>query len=481
MKITNQLEMSPATTFNVLSRESCTPVALDAEGESGKFYWAVAGVILLIALNLLRSWQTLKVPGLYMEDSLLFSYYYGHSRELPAVFSSHVGQNYLTVPADFFAWLFSRLDVRVQPYVYQWWGFCAGVAAASCIFFSGLIRSRIVLLIGPSVLGLSGLNHIYYYNTLIYTMYTGVLVLFCLLLYPAPRTRYGTLFMSILFIVLPWSGPYSVLMLPAGFLHILLYHNRRKNILVFISICSTLLYFSTVASQTTKLSQLQYWVVKRYFQVVVEKIFFLHLLDHVALYWGVVILVMTLLSWYFFRRDTCYPRNTLIIFLLILGSLALFFLSVKFPQFLFTSDCHRVVAVFFWLLFLLYVFDRIYLFYNPNFLIVGTLVLVFVGVVAADNIKYPKRGWVQPIVGVPEFVGAIDFYEKEGLVDKNKYILLHLPSHQRVMQPEVRIGSSHQDAQPLRVDELLDPAWKKFYQVEKKEKAGDEKNAQCNN
>ena len=59
----------------------------------------------------------------------------------------------------------------------------ASVATAS---FSGLVRNRVLLLVCPLALGLTGLNHLYYYNTLIYTMYTGVLMLLALLFYPPP-------------------------------------------------------------------------------------------------------------------------------------------------------------------------------------------------------------------------------------------------------------------------------------------------------
>ena len=442
----------------------------DTEERRIIFLWAAAGVVILVVLNLARSWQTLKMPGLFMEDSLLFSYYFGHSQKLSAIFSSHVGQNYLTVPADFFAWLFSWLDVRVQPYAYQWLGWCGAVAAASCIFFSGLVRSRVVLLLGPSVLGLIGLNHIYYYNTLIYTMYTGVLVLFCLLLYPPPRTWCGTVLMAFLFIVLPWSGPYSVLMLPAGALHLLLVRNRRKTIMVLMSICSTVLYFSTVTSHTANLRQLKYWVAKRYCQVLVEKIFFLHMFHKVALYWGVVTLLLVILSWFLFRRDRQYAKNVLLIFLLIFSSLALFFLSVKFPMYLKTSNCHRVIAVFFWLFFLLYVFDRICLLYRPQKFAVSIFVVFFIVIIVSGNLKYPKYGWVKPVVGVNEFVAALSFYNQANLGAENEYIVLFLPSHQW-MHPEVRIGSRRKDARLVRLDQMHNPAWRKFYKVEKKKQA----------
>lgn len=457
--------------FQLHSLEYQSSTGYPSGKKETNFTWAVAGVFFLVVINLIRSWQTLKTPGLYMEDSLLFSYYYGHSRDLASVFSSHIGQNYLTVPANFFSWLFSRLDVRMQPYAYQWWGFCVAVAAASCIFFSGLMRSRVVLLIGPTVLGLCGLNHIYYYNTLIYIMYTGVLVLFCLLFFPDPRTRFGTVSMGMLFVLLPWSGPYSVLLIPAGLLHILLYRNHKKNMLILLGIMSTLIYFCTVEAQTSKLTQLKLWVVKRYFQVMVEKVAFLRLFDHVALYWGAVVLVAVVFSLFFFRRDICYSKNILIIFSLIFSSLALFFLSVKFPQYLFTSDCHRLVSVFFWLLFLLYVVDRICILYQPKGPVVIVFVFFFVGIVAAVNIKYPKYGWIKPIAGMQEFVNAVHFYEQEDLLNNNKYIVLHLPSHQYVMQPEVRVGSSCKDARPVRVDELKDARWEKFYKVEKENQA----------
>lgn len=100
-----------------------------------KWKWPLYGTLLLIVVNLVRSWPTLKHPGFYVEDSLLFSAFYGPSRSLTDIFYSHIGQPYLTVLSNLVSWASSYADVRLQPYLYQWIGFLCGTGAAVCFFF----------------------------------------------------------------------------------------------------------------------------------------------------------------------------------------------------------------------------------------------------------------------------------------------------------------------------------------------------------
>ena len=397
-----------------------------------------------------------------MEDSLVFSYYYGHFRPLSSIFSSHVGQNYLTVPPYFFAWLFSWCDVRLQPWLYQWWGFCWAVAGCSVIFFSGMFRSRAILLIGPSVLGLLGVNDIYYWNTLIYTMYTGLLVLFGLFFYPPPKTWGGSVIMALFFVVLPWSGPYSVLLIPVSLLHFLFVRDWKKNIPVLLGLCSTVAYFTTVQSQTARFEHLQPWVVIRYLHVLLEKVVLFQLLDGVPLYWGFVVVLLLFLSLYFFRQDPDYVRNLLFMLCLITASLTLFFLSVKFPLYGQTLACHRLISLFFWLVLLLYISDRLLVLYRPPRYVAGAIVTFFFVVVTVANIRFPSLGHARPIPGVQEFVRAIAWYERVIASEPGRYVELHLPTYLQLMQPRVRVGNQRPDARPLENVRLPDPAWKRF-------------------
>ncbi|RWX45389.1 hypothetical protein H206_00945 [Candidatus Electrothrix aarhusensis] len=142
--------------------------------------WLFAGCLLLLITNLVRSWPVFTHPGFYVEDAPLFSRYYGNGLPLTDIWEYLFGQPYKMVVTNFLAWCIGHLDVQAHPHVYLWTGFAWGTAAACCFFFTGLIRSRTVLLLGPLLMGLSGMNHIFYYNTLIFVMYSCLAVLLTL-------------------------------------------------------------------------------------------------------------------------------------------------------------------------------------------------------------------------------------------------------------------------------------------------------------
>ncbi len=397
-----------------------------------------------------------------MEDSLLFSYYYGHFRPVLSIFTSHVGQNYLTVPPYFFAWLFSRFDVRLQPWLYQWWGYAWAVMAASALSFSGLFRSRVILLLAPTVLGLLGLNDIFYWNTLIYTMYTGLLVLFSFLFYPAPKTRFGMMVMGILFVLLPWSGPYCVLLLPVGLLHLLLFRDRKKRILVILGMCSSLGYFFTVQSNTTRLEHLKPWILGRYFHVLMEQVFFFQLPGQLPLYWLAAIALLIAACFYVCRDSTDLWKNILVMLTLIFASLSLFFLSVKFPLYGHTLACHRLISSFFWLALLLYLADNLLRKFKQPLMGSLAIALVFAGLVLWVNLRYPSLGQAEKVPALGSFLRAIHWLEGQGLEEKNSYVVLRLPGKYPVMQPVVRIGSRRTDARYPTAVILPDAAWRVF-------------------
>jgi len=402
--------------------------------------WALAGVALLVICLLFRSWTTFSQPGLHVEDAVLFSYYYGHGRPLTDIFASHIGQQYLTLTADFFAWLYAWADVHWQPWLYQWTGFVVAVSSVATVSFSGLVRNRMLLLVCPVFLGLTGLNHIYYYNTLIYVMYTGVLMLLVLLLYPPPKTVRACVFQAVLLIVLPWSGPYSVLVLPAVPFLFFCTNNRTKRALLVIAAVSTLIYFLTVSENTVRIAYLlRPWIIVRYLQTVFDKIFFFDFVQHLPMWYGYgVLLVMIGVLW-FLRRDQEYLHKALVMLGFLFTSLLLFFLSVKFVLYRTTSDCHRLVASFFYAIFLVVTADRLFV---PRFLghsgplVCAGLLLILV---FFDNRSHREKGWVRPVPEIAEYIQTIHFYEQQGLVAKHQAICLRHPPV-RPMQPRVLVG-----------------------------------------
>ena len=411
--------------------------------------WALAGVGLLVVCLLLRSWPSLTRPGLFVEDAILFSHYYGHTRPVSDIFASHIGQRYLTVVADFFAWAWAWADVRWQPWLYQWTGLVLAVASVATVSLSGLVRNRVLLLVCPLALGLTGLNHLYYYNTLIYTMYTGVLMLLALLFYPPPQSVRSFVVQALLLALLPWSGPYSLLALPAALFLFFCTANRTRRVLLAIVILSTLAYFATVSGSTVQLANLlRPWILVQFLQTVFDKIFFFDFTRHLPMWYGfLLLLAIAAVSW-LLRRDREYLLQAAVMLGLVFASILLFFLSVKLGQYITTSDCHRVVASFFWMLFLVVTVDRLLgdrPLHSPWPLVCAGLLLTLV---VFDNRRHPHKGWVPPVSGLAAYLETIRFYEQQGLGEKKQAVCLQLPSG-RPMQPRVLVGYRGADARLL--------------------------------
>ena len=405
------------------------------------FFWQASGIVLLVVCLAVRSWQVLSQPGLFMEDAVLFKFYYGHKRPFLDVFHSHTGQRYLNVVSDLLAWIYAWCDVRWQPHLYQWTGFVFAVLSAAAFSFSGLIRSRVMLIITPLLLGLIGLNHIFYFNTLIYVMYTSVLIALVLLVYPPPKSVIAFLVQACALVVLPWGGPYSVLVLPAVLLLAVFEKTWSKRVLFLLAFCSTLVYFTTVTGNTTRLANmLRPWVVETYFSTLLDKVITFDLLPPVSLgYWAVVAALILLLA-VLLRRDEEYLRSSLVALMLVAASVALFYLSAKLPVYIRPKPCHLVTAHFFWLVFIALSADRLLTAAQVNRWWQGLAVVPFFVLIVHDNSKHPEKRWVEPELSVNAFTAVIRHYEQQALADKKQALCLLLPVRNRFMMPKVLVG-----------------------------------------
>ncbi len=416
--------------------------------------WQATGVCLLVVCLLAGFWRTLGQIGLYVEDAVLFSAYYGNRLPLNDIFRSHIGQPYLTVPADFLAWLYAWADVRWQPWLYQTTGFVWAVGAAALLSFSGLIRSRALLLISPLLLGLAGLNHLYYYTTLIYIMYSGVIMLLILLLYPAPTTRKGLALQALLLLILPWSGPYSVLALPAAGLLFFCTGNRAKRALLLLAFCSSLAYVLTVTGSNLRLARLATsWVVERYFSAVFDKVILFDFFAAPHLGYGVFLVLALALAFFLLREDEGYLQTALVLLLWLFGSIAMFYLSAKFAQYIRLQDSHLVVAGFCWMVFLVLTVDRLLgkFWSGPRGAAVLSLALLVL--VGLNLWMHAGRWQVRPSDELRRYLETVAFYQRQDLEEQKLSVWLWLPRAR--MAPMVQVGYPGPDGRQLRPN---DPA-----------------------
>ena len=391
-----------------------------------------------------------------MEDAGYFNTYYGGYKPFSEVWNNFRG--YINLIINIYAWMVSKVDVRIQPGLYLLFAIIIGIITAINLIFSGLFKSRLIILTAPLVLGLIGMNHIFYYNTLVYQFYTTVLLLLCMLFYPAPRTKSGLVGMSFLFCILPWSGPYSVLAIPVGFLMLLFFRDRRKGFLIVIMIISTLLYYSTVKSNTTMLSNiLDVRVIAYYRKVLFKDIFFLGYLGEPTIVKESIFLFCLILLFYIQRKDKIYIKMSLVFLVLIVGALAPYFLSIK-VNYAPCRACYLFISYYFWLVFLLYSLDK--LFIRTSFKQVPVFFVVFFLVLVAIDNYPPERKKVMVKEGIPAFLDAIHHYEQLDLKANN--IFVQLQFKEAYFKPSVFVGSRKPDAMQVGADYFKLPYGRNF-------------------
>ena len=232
-------------------------------------------ILLFLAALFFRSWQNILNPGLYMEDAAhYFNIYYGMDREFEFILQHPNG--YYNILNNFIAWLTAKSDVRLHPLCYHLFSLALGITVASCFIFTGILRNRWILLITPLTLGLSGMNHIYYYVSLTFQMYNVVVLLLCLLFFPIVRSSYAICLLCLITTILIWSGPYSVVALPTAIMLMVLFRTKAKIILFLSVIVNVLLYSLSVKESTIQLINItDKGIQNAAIQVLFEQVFFL--------------------------------------------------------------------------------------------------------------------------------------------------------------------------------------------------------------
>ena len=425
----------------------------------------IGGAVILYLLTLaFRSWPNLIHPGMYMEDAThYFNIYYGGNRDLSFILQHPNG--YYNILNNLVAWLSSKLDVRMVTWAYHLFSLTTGIVCAVLFLFTGLIKNRLLLLITPIVLGLSGMNHIYYYTSLTFQMYNVVIILLILLFLPGPESFFSLVCKTALATLLIWSGPYSVVAVPVSLVSMVMFKGKYRNIwLMWVIICSIgyslsvqggmirLATFSDAGARHSMISTL------------FTKIFFMDMLGSLSTYKMSIFLLIIVAIFLFLRKNSTYLKISILLFGIIIGSLAPLFLSVKYLLYQQVFPCHIYIAQFFWLVFVLYTIDQFMPvlkktahFFPPA---VVAAILCFV---LADNLKHPAKGKREIMTNLPDFLATIHRVEQLSLIDNNQYVVLKTNNIiPKGMHPMVRVGSLRHDARRLRRSEVKISKGKEF-------------------
>ncbi len=423
----------------------------------------ILAIALFLAAFLCRSWQNVLHPGLYMEDAAhYFNIYYGTDNGLGFILQHPDG--YYNILNNFIAWMVAKTDVRLQPMLYNSFALSLGMLTAICFMFSGLFRNRYILIATPMVLGLSGMNHVYYYCTLTYQLYNVVVLLLCLLYFPIPRSSFSLALFCVIAMLLIWSGPYSVVAFPTSLAFLILFKNRRKAIFFVTVLCTVLLYLLSVKEHTVRFLNILDKGLRDYaVKVLFEKIFFMDWLGKISFVKVGIFFLLLAFVFYLLRKDPFYIKISISFFIIILCALAPFFLSIKFLLYRKVLPCHIYISQFFWLGFILFTLDRLLSTFSPR-RISGVLVVgLLFAFVTLDNIANPYKGREKILPNIPPFVRTIHAVEQLKLARKNEYVIVKTDNVMPgFLSPMVRVGSRNPTARRLGRKDVAVVSGKQF-------------------
>ncbi len=415
------------------------------------YRWLTAGIISLVIIVIARSWSHFTHPAFYAEDSIhYFNLYYGNQQDIGIIFSHPHG--YYNVINNIIALLIAKLDILVQPLAYHLTALTIGITTVATFSFSGLIRNKYILFITPLLLGLSGMNHVYYYISITFQMY--VLIVFALVLLFKINKPTG-IFLIPFFIFLSlliWSGPYSVLIVPYSLCYILLFKDKTPFFVTLTAVC--LFYVFSVDSGTIHLENLfnpdiiAYWV-----KALASQIFYMELFDKVGTAGYIVIGCFFTIVYTLLYKDFFFLKTSLLFLCVIILSYAPYTLSTKFFVYPTIFPCHKFIGQFFWLAFLLFIFDRITIRYHllSRFLIPFIMIMIPLFIFYDNNI-HPWKYQKQLFPAMPKFLALVKQTEQKHLENRHQQLIIKTKGTDgtRVI---ARVGDQREEAEI--VDEIF--------------------------
>lgn len=432
----------------------CEYPVMDPDGVPRKVIYP--SVLVLVVVVIWRSWENFKFPSLFVEDAFhYFNLYYGDGVEFWDAVMRHP-HGYINVLPNLLAWIFAKGDVRWVPSLYVAVGLITAMLASTIPACSGRFRNPWILFIVPLVLGLSGMNHIFYYTTMTYLMYVSVLILMGLVLLPAPQSWVGLVLRALVSVALIFSGPYSVVAFPLGLFLLFCYRPSKQSFLWAI-----VAFFCIVFMETTNSGMMQIGnafdleVLRKMGVVMVDRVFFLEF-GTIPMGVGLLGVVGVLAGLYWMLwRDPHFRRVGTAMLSIVALAMAPLFLSQKFQLYPDPYACHVLVSQFFWLLFWLYSADCLVRRFPQVRLLAPAFVVLFTILVVADQYAHPRKRACPPNREIAEYLERIRAAESLRLEEANEFVILRETSGAKPeFHPIVKVGSRRADAVERSVEEL---------------------------
>lgn len=385
--------------------------------------YVFSGLLLYVLAVVVRSWTNYSHPGLYVEDSMhYFNYYYGNFRHFSDIFQHPNG--YYNIYNNLMAWLIAWADILWQPFLYQLTSTIIAILAICAFSLSGLLKNRFTLFICPLLLGLSGMNHIYYYITLTFQMYVVIVLLLGILFWQKSSVPLFNLIYIVLASFLIWSGPYSVMTVPFCLTFVVLF--RGKTTINICLLVVTLAYTLSVTQSTFMLENLfSKNIMQMWGKALVTEVFFMGFKDSVNLERLLLIFATLTFLMVFLRKEKYYLKVSLLFAVIIISSFAPLFLSQKYLLYQTIFPCHLFIAQFFWLAFVLYSLDKILLRLKRYQNGVGILIVALCATfIVFDNYNNVDKYSVPILSSTPAFLQKVKEAEGMGLEKKGQNMVI---------------------------------------------------------
>lgn len=385
--------------------------------------WLIAGILCLAFVVIFRSWDHFLLPAFYAEDSIhYFNRYYGGDHSLKDILAHPHG--YYNIFNNFAALLIAKLDILLQPLSYHITAFFVGIITVATFSFSGLIRNKHILFITPLLLGLSGMNHIYYYITITFQMYVLIILALSLLFHNNKPEGITSIPFFIILCLLIWSGPYSVLIVPYSLCYIFLFKDKTLFFVALITVC--MLYLFSVSVSTVRLEHLfNPYILSYWGKALASQIFYMEIIERVNTPEYIFIGCFFVTVYLLLRKDIFFQKTSILFLCIIILNYAPYTLSTKFIEYPMIFPCHKFISQFFWLAFLLFITDRIILRYThlsrfiaPLFIILTTIFIFY------DNNIHPWK-YKKPLFhAMPKFLKTVKEVEERHLEDQHQQIII---------------------------------------------------------
>ena len=381
------------------------------------------GLFIFAGVLLLRSWDNFSQPGLYAEDSIhYFNYFYGDVRAFADILRHPNG--YYNLFNNLVAWLTAKADVLLQPLIYQ--TVCIGLSflTLAAFSFSGLVANRYLLFISPLLLGLSGMNHLYYYISLTFQMYVVVLLLLILMLRRHKAALPVEVILFVLMAFLVWSGPYSVLAVPLGAAFIVFFRDRTITCAGLLLV--TVAYTLSVTESTIMLENIfDPEILRIWGTTLVADVFFMGFKESVNIEKLLVVAGAALTIFLLLRRDRLYLKTAVLLLIIIVASFAPMLLSKKILLYQRIYPCHLLIAQFFWLVLILFTADRLLKRWPAREHLFGGLFAVLAALfVLADNIEHPDKRQARIQEALPRFLQQVKKAEEMNLAQEGQRMII---------------------------------------------------------